>query len=147
MHLVKETEVDVSLIRPDYIISGKIDLIRGDGDSVEIVDFKSERRPDIKDSERLEHYRRQLEIYAYLVEERTGNHVSRMNLYYTGEEKGEPVISFEYNKSNVEKTMQDFDATVRKILSNDFNHCAKKSKTCSNCDFRFYCGRAEDKNV
>ena len=145
MHLVKETEVDVSLIRPDYIISGKIDLIRGEGDSVEIVDFKSEKRPDTKDTERLEHYRRQLEIYAYLVEERTGNHVSRMKLYYTGEENGDPVISFDYNRSNVEKTMRDFDATVRKILSNDFNHCAKKSKTCGNCDFRFYCGRAENK--
>lgn len=38
----------------------------------EIVDFKSEQKPDINSAnERLEHYRRQLNIYAYLVEQGT----------------------------------------------------------------------------
>ena len=81
---IQQAEVDISLVEPEYIIEGKIDLIRGEGDTVEIVDFKSERKPDMeKMRERLEHYRRQLHIYAYLVEERTGKKVSKMNLYYT----------------------------------------------------------------
>ena len=75
--IIKEAEVDVSLVRPDYIIEGKVDLITGKDNTVEIVDFKSEQKPDINtDIERIEHYRRQLNIYAYLVELRTGNKVS-----------------------------------------------------------------------
>lgn len=44
---IQQAEVDVSLVKPDYIIEGKIDLIRGEGDTVEIVDFKAERKPDM----------------------------------------------------------------------------------------------------
>ena len=83
--VIKEAEVDVSLVKPDYIIEGKIDLIKGEGDTVEIVDFKSEKKPDMEKMRgRLEQYRRQLNIYAYLVEQRTGHKVSKMHLYYTG---------------------------------------------------------------
>lgn len=32
--------------KADYIIEGKIDLIRGEGNMVESVDFKAERKPD-----------------------------------------------------------------------------------------------------
>ena len=94
---IRQAEVDVSLVQPDYIIEGKIDLVRGVDGTVELVDFKSERKPDmVKMRDRLEHYRRQLHIYAYLIEQRTGQKVSKMNLYYTGEENGNPVISFPY---------------------------------------------------
>lgn len=48
----------------DYILNGQIDLIRGNNDTVEIVDFKSEKIPEM-DDEMLKRYRRQLEIYAY----------------------------------------------------------------------------------
>lgn len=65
-----------------------------------IVDFKFERKPDMERMrQRLEHYRRQLQIYAYLIEQRTGQKVSKMHLYYTGEENGNPMISFPYTKS------------------------------------------------
>jgi len=45
---VVEAEVDVSLVKEDYIINGKIDLIRspedeGNHDIVEIIVFKSEK--------------------------------------------------------------------------------------------------------
>lgn len=118
----------------------KIDLIRGEGDTVEIVDFKAERKPDMaKMRARLEQYRRQLHIYAHLVEERTGQNVSRMHLYYTGESEGVPTITYPYTKSAVEGTMAVFDDTVRKIMKKDFHRCADASKACAECDFRFYC--------
>lgn len=61
--------------------------IRGEQDTVEIIDFKSEKKPDMeKDRDRLRQYQHQLEVYAHLVEERTGQKVSRMHLYYTGED-------------------------------------------------------------
>lgn len=118
---IQQAEVDVSLVKPDYIIDGKIDMIKGEGDTVEIVDFKSERKPDLEKSrEKLEQYRRQLNIYAYLVEERTGKRVSRMNLYYTGEENGVPVVTFPYTKTAIEGTMAAFDDTVQHILKRIF---------------------------
>lgn len=137
---IQQAEVDVSLVKPDYIIGGKIDLIRGEGDTVEIVDFKSQRKPDlVKDREQLERYRRQLHIYAHLVEERTGQKVSKMHLYYTGEDDGVPTITYPYTKSAVEGTMAVFDDTVYKIMKKDFHRCAKDPKVCNACDFRFYC--------
>lgn len=127
-------------MKPDYIIEGKIDLIKGEGNTVEIVDFKSERKPDMeKMRKRLEQYRRQLHIYAHLVEERTGKKVSKMNLYYTGEEDGVPTISFPYTKSAIEGTIEAFDDTVHSIMKKDFHKCADDSKVCKNCDFRHYC--------
>lgn len=137
---IQQAEVDVSLVKPDYIIEGKIDLIRGEGDTVEIVDFKAERKPDMeKMRARLEQYRRQLHIYAHLVEERTGRKVSKMHLYYTGEDDGVPTITYPYTKSAVEGTMAVFDDTVKKIMKKDFHRCADDPKVCAECDFRFYC--------
>lgn len=137
---VQQAEVEVSLVKPDYIIGGKIDLIRGEGNTVEIVDFKSERKPDmIKMRERLEQYRRQLNIYAYLVEQRTGQKVSKMHLYYTAEEDGVPTITYPYQKTAIEGTMAAFDDTVHKIMKKDFHKCSDDSKICRNCDFRYYC--------
>ena len=89
--------------------------------------------------ERLERYRRQLHIYAHLVEERTGQKVSKMHLYYTGEDGGVPTITYPYTKSAVEGTMAVFDDTVKKIMKKDFHRCADDPKVCGACDFRFYC--------
>ena len=138
--MIKQAEVDVSLVQPDYIIEGKIDLIKGDDDTVEIVDFKGERKPDMeKMRDRIEHYRRQLHIYAFLVEQRTGQKVSKMHLYYTGEENGNPMISFPYTQSAIDGTMSAFDKTVHQIMNKEFTKCADSLKTCTECDFRFYC--------
>lgn len=139
---IKQAEVDVSLVKPDYIIEGKIDLIEGDGGTVELVDFKSEKKPDIfKDSERLEYYRRQLQVYAHIVEERTGQKVSKMHLYYTGEEGGVPTISYPYQKTAIDATIAAFDDTVHRILRKEYKQKATSAKTCVECDFRFYCGK------
>ena len=138
--LIQQAEVDVSLVKPNYIIEGKIDLVKGENGTVEIVDFKSEKKPDlIKQKERLEQYRRQLHIYAYLIEERTGQKVSKMHLYYTGEENGVPTITYPYTKSAIEGTLYSFDETVHKIMQKDYHKCSNDIKVCSNCDFRFYC--------
>lgn len=127
---IQQAEVDVSLVQPDYIIEGKIDLVKGENGTVELVDFKSEKKPDMeKMRERLEHYRRQLHIYAYLIEQRTGQKVSKMHLYYTGEENGNPMISFPYTKSAIDGTVAAFDDTVHKILKKDLTYFGKVHDT------------------
>ncbi|MCL2839112.1 MAG: ATP-dependent helicase [Oscillospiraceae bacterium] len=138
--LIQQAEVDVSLVKSDYIIEGKIDLIKGADGTVELVDFKSERKPDIfKNKERLERYRRQLQVYAHLVEERTGQRVSQMHLYYTGEESGVPTITYPYSQTAIGATVQAFDDTVRRIMRREYSEKAKDYKTCDGCDFRHYC--------
>ena len=142
---IKEAEVNVSLVKPDYIIDGTIDLIRGSDDTVEIVDFKTSKKPDINsEGELLERYRRQLHVYAHLVEQRTGEKVSKMHLYYTGEDDGIPTITFPYTKTSVGATIDVFDDVVHRILNKQYDTRAKKQKTCDECDFHFYCGMARN---
>lgn len=144
-HLIQQAEVDVSLVKLDYIIGGKIDLIKGEDGTVEIVDFKSEKKPDLSGgNEYLEQYKRQLQLYAYLVEERTGYKVSKMHLYYTGEEGSNPTITFPYQKMDVENTIDAFDSTVKRIMKKDFSKCSTNPKLCRECDFRHYCRKNKE---
>lgn len=137
---LKEAEVDISLVKDEYILMGSVDLIRGEYGTVEIIDFKSEKKPDMeKDRERLRQYQRQLEVYAHLVEKRTGHSVSRMHLYYTGEEGGNPYVTFPKNDRTIDKTIAGFDDVVARIEARDYAMPARPAKLCSNCDMRAYC--------
>lgn len=139
---IRGTEVDVSLVKDDYILTGKIDLIQGTGNTVEIVDFKSTVKPN-QYAERhvLERYRRQLEIYAYLVEQRHGLEVSAMNLYYTGEESGVPTYRFPYKSASVSATIQEVDRLVGCMEAREFAVAERPAKLCKECDLKAYCDR------
>lgn len=137
---IKEAEVEISLVKDQYILKGSVDLIRGENDTVEIIDFKSEKKPDMeKDRDRLRQYQSQLEVYAHLVEERTGQKVSRMHLYYTGEDAGNPYISFNKDARAIGKTIARFDDIVERIERHDYRIEARPAKQCLNCDMRSYC--------
>ncbi len=114
-------EVDISVLRKDYILKGVVDLIQGQNDTVEIVDFKATKKPKDFKKGRLELYQRQLEVYAHIVEEKYGRSVSRMHLYYTGETEGDPRISYIKNCSSIEKTLESFDRVVDKIEKRDYD--------------------------
>lgn len=137
---IKEAEVEISLIKDQYILKGSVDLIRGEQDTVEIIDFKSEKKPDMeKDRDRLRQYQHQLEVYAHLVEERTGHKVSRMHLYYTGEDGGNPYVSFRKDDRAIGKTIARFDDIVARIERQDYDITARPTKLCLSCDMRAYC--------
>lgn len=138
--MIREAEVDVSLVKDDYILKGTVDVIKGRNDTVEIIDFKAEDKPDVNvDAEKLHRYRRQLEIYAHLIEERIGSKVSKMHLYYTKEENGNPYITFEKRNVSVDKTIKEFDNVVSRIEKKDFDMNTRPVKICKDCDMRFYC--------
>lgn len=139
---IREAEVDVSLVKDNYILSGTIDLIWGDNNTVEIVDFKSEKKLDVndpKDRDRLDRYRRQLEVYAHIVEERTGQTVSKSHLYYTGEEAGNPYITFDKDSRAIDKTIITFDQVVARIETKDFHIPERPINLCKECDMKHYC--------
>ena len=137
---IKEAEVEISLVKDQYILKGSVDLIRGAHDTVEIIDFKSEKKPDLeRERDRLRQYQSQLEVYAHLVEERTGQKVSRMHLYYTGEDGGNPYVSFTKDDRAIGKTIARFDDIVDRIERQDYRLSARPAKLCQNCDMRAYC--------
>jgi len=139
---IKAAEVEVSHVEPTYILTGKVDLIRGSDDTVEIIDFKAEKKPDMAlENERITHYRKQLEVYSYIIENKFKVNVSKMHIYYTGEESGSPWISFENNRAHIDDTIRSFNCVVSKIQSKEFNSKADKTLICQNCDFRYYCGK------
>ena len=124
-------EVEISLVKDQYILKGSVDLIRGEHDTVEIIDFKSEKKPDMeKDRDRLRQYQHQLEVYAHLVEERTGQKVSRMHLYYTGEDGGNPYVSFSKDNQAIGKTIARFDDIVARIEKQDYGIAVRPAKLC-----------------
>lgn len=136
---LKEAEVGISLVKDTYILKGNVDLIRADGDGVEIIDFKADVKPDlVEDRESLERNRRQLEVYSHLIEARTGQRVSKMHLYYTGE-AGDPYITFSKDKTTIGKTVAAFDSIVSRIEKKDFRQESRPTRLCSNCDLRLYC--------
>jgi len=137
-------EYDVSIPTETFILQGVIDLLRGEGGTVEIVDFKTDKKPDVNNLEdmvRSENYRRQLEVYAHIVEEKFGKKVSKMHLYYTRVEDETPYVTWDYERERVEGTLQAFCRTVEKIESHKFsNEKVKKcARLCDGCDMRFYC--------
>lgn len=137
---LRETEVEVSLVKDAYLLKGHVDLIRGEGDTMEIVDFKSEKKPDlVSEREKVNRYRRQLEVYAHIIEGRTRHKISKMHLYYTGEDDSNPYISFDKDSYSIDQTMEAFDGIVGRIESGDFEIASRPDRLCRNCDMKAYC--------
>lgn len=142
---IRNAEVKLNAVREDYILEGIVDLICEDNDGeFEITDFKAGPKPNVnitRDREQVEIYRRQLNVYAYLVENSTGRKVHAMKLYYTGDFGTNPEIKYSYDETEAEKILQDLDETVAKIMNGEFQDRTNNHDTCSDCDFRYYCGR------
>lgn len=144
--IIIDAETEVSSVNKDYILEGKIDMVYKCGNDLGIIDFKSGKKPvDLNDAQ-VRNYRRQLEVYSYLLEKKTGKKVRKISLYYTGTSKdeGSPVIAFDMTESSVHKTITGFDDTVKKIMNSEFNRGAENKELCKKCEFRFYCKNRKD---
>jgi DNA helicase-2/ATP-dependent DNA helicase PcrA len=137
---LKEAEVEVSLVKEDYILKGSVDLIQGEDDTVEIIDFKTEEKPDIfNNTNELMRYKNQLEVYAHLIEQKIDKKVSRMHLYYTSESEGNPFISFDKDSQEINETIENFTNIVKKIENKKFDLEERPLKRCQECDMRHFC--------
>ena len=124
----------------EYILKGQIDLLQGEGDTVEIIDFKTDDKPTDNQPGLIENYEKQLQVYAHLVEEKYGVHVSKMKLYYPGS-PNDPIIEFTKNHEQIHQMIEEFSEVVRKIQKYEYNTRSENHKRCLNCDMRFYCGK------
>ena len=140
---IEQAEVDVSLVKDAYILHGTVDLVQGADGTVEVVDFKSEKKPDLHlERERVARYRRQLEVYGHIIQERLGVPVSKLHLYYTGEKDGSPYVSFAMDPTSVARTVAGFDDVVERIEGRAFEIAERPVKLCESCDMKDYCDRA-----
>ena len=140
MHRIIETEVDVSLEKDDYILTGKVDLLLGGDGKLELLDFKTSPRP--QDTPALiAAYERQLCTYAHILEQRHGRRVDRLLLYWTSEELREDALMvLPYRPDRVEEAGCHFDETVRLIRSGEFSVATPpEAAICGECDLRMLC--------
>jgi len=140
IHQIIETEVDVSLEKDDYILTGKVDLILGADEKLEILDFKAQPRPP-KDSPWLASYHDQLLIYAHILEERYHKNADRLVLYWTAEETRErAAMSFSYDPGKVTAASHRFDDVAHQILDRDFDiKTYPQLRVCRECDLLAFC--------
>lgn len=140
MDRIIETEVDVSVEKDGYILSGKVDLLMGGDGKLELLDFKASPRPR-GNPDLIEAYERQLCTYAHIVEQRRGRQVDRLLLYWTSEErKQDALMALPYNPERVEEAGRHFDATVRRIQAGEFAVASPpEAGICQECDLRRLC--------
>jgi DNA helicase-2/ATP-dependent DNA helicase PcrA len=141
---VQETEFEVIVEKPDYYLKGVLDLIQGEDGKIDILDFKSQAKPN-PTSPTLENYRRQLAVYAHIVEKKKGIKPSRTIIYWTGEkDKAKALMEVDTDPQKVDAVIKHFDEVVAKIRNKEFKVNKKPDKkVCAECDFRPCC-RTED---
>jgi len=137
---VVETEVDVSVEKDGYILTGKVDLLLGGDGKLELLDFKTSPRPN-DSSELLLSYERQLATYAHILERRHGKRPERLMLYWTAERRrSDALMTFPYRPELVEQAGHAFDAVVRNIQAKNFIMLTPpEAKICKECDLRMLC--------
>lgn len=142
MKRVIETEVDVSVEKDGYILTGKIDLLMGGDGRLELLDFKTSPRPSDSPA-LLVTYERQLCTYAHILEKRHGKRVDRLFLYWTAEpRKQDALMEFPYRPERVGEAGEHFDRVVSRIRRGEFAVLAPpEAKICKECDLRRYCKR------
>lgn len=141
---IREAEVRLSYPNEDYILNGQVDMLQGQGDTVEIVDFKTGDKPQNMTDAMLQSYEKQLQVYAHLVEQKYGVEVSQMKLYYLSA-TDDPVITFKKDEKRIADMMDEFSGVVHKIESHDFSTRTKDTSICKDCDMRYYCGKSNPK--
>ena len=140
MSRVIQTEVDVSLEKDGYILSGKVDLLLGGDGKLELLDFKTSPRPK-HSPELIAAYERQLCTYAHIMERRHGRHVDRLLLYWTSEpRKQDALMVLPYDPKRVEEAGLYFDETVRRIQAREFAVTTPpEAAICKECDLKILC--------
>ena len=135
-----QTEVDVSLEKDNYILTGKVDLLLGRDGTLQLLDFKTSPRPS-DNSALAAAYERQLCTYAHILEHRHGKRVDKMMLYWTSEKSRQrALMSFPYVPERIQEAGDHFESVVRQIQERQFQVAqAPEAAICRECDLRKLC--------
>ncbi len=136
------TEIDVSTEMEGYILTGRIDLLMKRHGRLEVLDFKTGRRPGDGDTpDGLEDYKRQLYTYAWALERRYGERPARLFLYWTEElRKEDALMEVHCDPEVMGQTNRLFDAVIGKIQKKDFRVLVPpEPRICRGCDIQHIC--------
>ncbi|MBA2679825.1 MAG: PD-(D/E)XK nuclease family protein [Ktedonobacteraceae bacterium] len=134
--------MSVQVEKDDYILTGKIDLLRRTNDGIEILDFKTRPRPDAGSSH-LALFKQQLYLYAYAMPKKTGQLPQRLFLYWTAESKKEDALmEVPYTERQVEEVNAHLDEVATNIGQRNFTiDVLPEAGVCRVCDIRLLCKR------
>ncbi len=142
MYDVKNVEEQVAIMKDDYILTGKIDVVMERNGKCEIWDLKtSYSQPDAIS---LEHYERQLYMYAYALKQRDESTPERLVLYWTESPcKDDALTIFPYHPGKVDSAVDQFEKVVAHIKAGDFSvaNPPPHPNICKKCDLRSRCIR------
>lgn len=134
------TEEPILVERQKYVMSGIIDLIRGERGQLELLDFKAEKKEDLTEK-MLEFYKFQLSIYARMIERKLHERPKGTYIYLTAEDDAKTaLLSVSIDDVEENKAEHTFDEIAEKITHKDFTVTrAPPRDVCRNCDFRHGC--------
>lgn len=159
---VLDTECRLQAEQEQYILHGNVDvLVCGEerlnrGRPVEIWDYKGASKPSLDDAD-YQRYRFQMQVYADLYRQKTGEAPAKAILYFLKELGGaavptkrpiNAVMEVNLDPAAVEEALSFFDATAAEIEAcRSTRHWPAPSKapakqTCNACDLRWNCEAA-----
>jgi putative RecB family exonuclease len=155
-----DTECHLQANQGPYILHGNVDVLAastaGEGESVEIWDYKGASRPSVGDPD-YQRYVFQMQVYADLYRQKTGTAPSQAVLYFLNELSGDPapatrpvnaMLAVNLDPTAVQQALNDFGQTVQLIevcrATRNWPNpsVAPLEKTCDACDLRWNCSAA-----
>jgi DNA helicase-2/ATP-dependent DNA helicase PcrA len=139
-HLVLDSEMDISMETPLYIIQGRVDLLIKENNLIKIIDFKTQSRASNENYLQNGYYD-QLYIYAYVLREKYGINPQGLYIYWTREsERDSALMELPMSENKIINSNNFYDNIARSILERDFAIKNKPQEhTCMECDFKYYC--------
>jgi DNA helicase-2/ATP-dependent DNA helicase PcrA len=142
MYDVKNVEEQVAIMKGEYILTGKIDVVMERNGKREIWDLKTSGQQE-PDSLSLEQYERQLYMYAHALEQRDDITPERLVLYWTERScKEDALMVFPYQRDKVDIAVDQFEKVVAHIKAGEFTVAnPPHPHICKKCDLRSRCIR------
>lgn len=131
---IVSVEEELFLLRKNYTIEGKLDLVIEEDNELLIVDFKTGDME--KSEENIEAYKLQLKLYCILLSENRNKVVKGGVIYFV---KDGSKINIEFSLEEKESILDEFDRVVEKIKNEEFTERTQDKRKCLKCEFKKYC--------
>jgi DNA helicase-2/ATP-dependent DNA helicase PcrA len=137
---IVKSEEEISIEKPRYIITGKIDLLLKTNDNFEIIDFKTEQKPNDGDP-LLQRYYKQLYLYAYIFKEKYGMYPRKLIIYWTSQrDRDQALTEVSFDDNDIRSAAEYFDNIANRIQNKMFKiENPPEEEVCNECDFRKHC--------
>lgn len=157
---ILDTECRLQANQGQYILHGNVDVLvasgAGGANAVEIWDYKGAYKPSMGDAD-YQRYVFQMQVYADLYRQKTGQAPSKAVLYFLNEMSGDPepqtrpvnaLLEVSLDPVEVQQALGSFSETVQQIEGCRAARSwpdpadAPSLATCNACDLRWKCSAA-----